>query len=67
MTIMESVRVNIVRGNLRPVLSKLESYIFDKKNESLYLIECSHQALRYGVVYIDENCQTTIIFDNLGI
>ena len=30
-------------------------------------MQCSHQALRYSIIYIDENCQTIIFFINLGL
>ena len=42
------------------VLGKLVSSTFDKKIKTL--IQCSYQALRYSIVYIDENCQAAIIF-----
>ena len=39
-----------------PVLGKLVSSIFDKKRMiPLYIIQCSNQALRYNIVYINEN------------
>ena len=31
------------------------------------MIQFSYQALRYSIVYINENCQAAIIFNNLGI
>ena len=33
----------------------------------LYIIQCYYQALSYSIVYINENCQAVIIFNNLGI
>ena len=53
--IMNEVRINIFQGNLGPVLGKLVSLIFHKKIP-LYIIQCSYQALRYSIAYIDENC-----------
>ena len=65
---MKKISVNIFLGNLRPVTSKLVSSNFDKKkNDPLYIIHYSHQALRYRIVYIDENCEAAmaIILNNL--
>ena len=65
---MKRVRVNILKGNFRPVLGKLVGSAFEKKrNDSLHITQCSCQALRYSIVYVAENCQTVIIFNNLGI
>ena len=36
-------------------------------NDPLYIIQCSYQALRYSIVYINENGQAAIILNNLGI
>ena len=36
------------------------------KNDPLYIIQCSYQALRYSIVYINENCQAAIIFINIA-
>ena len=30
------------------------------------MIQCSYQALRYSIVYINENCQAAIIFINIA-
>ena len=43
------------------------SSTFDPKNDSLYITQCYYQALRYNIVYINENCQAAIIFKNLDI
>ena len=51
----------------RSVLGKPVSLTFAKKNDLLYIIQCSYQALRYSFVYIDKNCQAAITFNNLGI
>ena len=41
--IMKRVRANAFRGNLRPVLGKLVSLTFEKKNnDPLYIIQCSY-------------------------
>ena len=65
---MKRVRANAFRGNLRPVLGKLVSLTFEKKNsDPLYIIQCSYQILKYSIVYIDENYPAVIIFNNLGI
>ena len=48
------------------MLGKLASPFFDKKDDLLYIIQCSYQALRYSIVYINENCQATIIFNNIA-
>ena len=37
-----------------------------KKNDPLYIIQCSYQALKYSIVYINENCQAAIIFNNIA-
>ena len=64
---MKGVRVNIFWGNLRPVLGKLVSPIFDKKkNDSFYIIQWPYHALRYSIAYINENCPAAIIFDNIA-
>ena len=63
---MRKVGVNIFWGNLRPVLGNLWDF-WKKKNDLLYTIQCSYQALRYIIVYIDENCLAADIFNNLGI
>ena len=50
------------------MLGKLVGSTFEKKrNDSLHITQCSCQALRYSIVYVAENCQTVIIFNNLGI
>ena len=56
----EKGQSNIFCGNLRPV-QPLIPY------DPLYIIQCSHQVLRYSIVYIDENCQAAVVFINLGI
>ena len=38
-----------------------------RKNDLLYIIQCFQRTLRCSIVYIDENCQATIILNNLGI
>ena len=56
---MKGVKVNILwLGwlNLRPVLGKLVSSTFDKK-----------RMIPYILFSVNENCQTAIIFNNLGI
>ena len=65
---MKGVRVNIFSGNLRPVLGKLVSSFFDKKRMILYI---SFSVLAkplgiYSIVYINENCQAAIIFNNIA-
>ena len=35
---------------------------WQKKNDPLYIIQCSYQVLRYSIAYINENCQAAIIF-----
>ena len=42
-----------------------ELNFWQKKNDPLYIIQCSYQALRYSIVYIDENCQAANAFNNL--
>ena len=37
-----------------------------KKNDPLHIIQCIYQALRYSIVYINENCQAAIIFINIA-
>ena len=75
---MKGVRIDIFGGNLRSVLGKLvSSTFFEKKKEKekekkekkdfLRIIPCSYQAFRYSIVYINENCQAAIIFNNLCI
>ena len=64
---MKGVKLNIFWGNLKPVVGKLELNFWQKKNGTLYIIQCFYQALKYSIVYINENCQTVIIFNNLGI
>ena len=50
------------------LLGKLVSSTFDKKkNDTLYNIQYSYQALRYSIVYINQNCEAAIIFNNLRI
>ena len=49
------------------MLGKLASPFFDKKDDLLYIIQCSYQALRYSIVYINENCQAAIIFNNIAM
>ena len=53
-------------GNLRPLLGKLVSQLLTKKNDLLYMIWFSYHVFKYSIVYIDENWQTAIIFNNLG-
>ena len=45
----------------------MRGQVLTKKNDSSYIIQCFYQALRYSTVYIKENCQTAIMFSNLGI
>ena len=59
-------RLKIFWGNLRPVLGKLVSSFFDKKNDPLYNIQCSYHVLRYSIVYFNENCQAAITFNNIA-
>ena len=64
---MKGVRVNIFSENLRLVLGKLVSSFFDKKRMILYI---SFSVLAkplgiYSIVYINENCQAAIIFNNI--
>ena len=47
---MKKVRVDIV------------SSTFEQKR----FVRCSYQALKYNIVYFDENCQAAIIFNNLA-
>ena len=50
------------------MVGKLVSSTFHKKkNDPLYILHCSYQAIRYSIGYIDENCQAAIIFNNQGI
>ena len=46
---------------------KLWAQLLTKNNDPLYIIQWSYQALRYSIVFIDESCQTAIIFNNIGI
>ena len=46
---------------LGPVLGKLVSLTFDKNRMTPHSV-FTYQALRYSIVYIDENCQAAIIF-----
>ena len=62
------------KGQSKYFLRKFETSVVNlcaqlltKKNDPLYIIQCSYQALRYNIVYIDENCEAVIIFNNLGI
>ena len=43
------------------MLGKLVSVTFDK-NRMIPQSVFTYQALRYSIVYIDENCQAAIIF-----
>ena len=47
-------------------LTKCDTSANKKKNDALYIIQCFYQALRYSIVYINEDCQASIIFNNLG-
>ena len=47
-------------------LSKLVRPFLIKKNDPLYIIQCSYQALRYTIVYVNENCQAAITFNNIA-
>ena len=49
------------------VLGKLVTQLLTKKNDPLYIIQCSYQVLRYSIVNIDENYQAAIIFNSLDI
>ena len=44
--------------------SKFVSSFLDRK--VLYIIQCSYQALRYSIVYINENRQAAIICNNIA-
>ena len=49
-------------------IANLGAQLLTKKNDPYsYIIQCSDQALRYSIVYINEDCQAAIIFNNLGI
>ena len=36
----------------------------DKTNNPLHIIQHFYQALRHSIVYINENCQAAIVFNN---
>ena len=66
---MKGVRADIFWGNLIPVLGKLLSSTFDKKRMIPYISFSVLTKLSGtdSIVYINENCQAGIIFNNLGI
>ena len=40
---------------------------WQKKNDTLHIIQCLYQALRYSIVYINVNCQAANIFSSWGV
>ena len=66
--IMKRVNETIFWGNLRLVLVKFVSRTFGKKRRISYIsFSIFTRSFRYIIVYADENCQTSIIFNNLGL
>ena len=66
--IMKRVNETIFWGNLRLLLVKFVSRTFDKKWRISYIsFSIFTRGFRYIIVYTDENCQTSIIFNNLGL
>ena len=64
------------RGQSKYILRKFETSqcqanlrapFLIKKNDLLYIIQCSYQALRCSIVYINENCQAAIISNNIAM
>ena len=64
---MKGVRVNIFWGNWDQCLVNCELNFWQKKEDPLINIQFSYQSLRHSIVYINENRQPAIIFNNLGI
>ena len=52
---------------MRPALGKLVSSFFDKKRKIPYIRLLIYlYIIRYSIVYINENCQAAIIFNNIA-